>query len=183
VAGLIAVLLAGLIAFLVIRGGKGSPTATGSGTSGATTSTSASVAPPSGSSGAASGSGGAPTSTLPSSTTPTASAPAAGGGSLTASNIRSFLTSYHQLVISDPHRAYTETGPSLRAAESESNYVRFWGQFSAVRISNIQAADGQRTATATLSLVYADGRPTDTGLHRFTFVVQGNRLLLDSDRR
>jgi hypothetical protein len=183
VAGLVAVLLAGLIAFLVIRGGKGSPTAAGAGTSSAHASTSAPVASPSGSSGAASGSGGAPSSSLSSSTSPSATAPATGGGSLTASNIRSFLTSYHQLVISDPHRAYTETGPSLRAAESEPNYVRFWGQFSDVRISNIQATDGQSTATATLSLVYADGRPTDTGQHRFTFIVRGNRLLLDSDRR
>jgi len=61
--------------------------------------------------------------------------------------------------------------------------VNFWSQFSDVRISNIQATDGKSTATATLSLVYADGRTPDTGTHTFTFIVQGGRLLLDSDRR
>jgi serine/threonine protein kinase len=178
VAGLVAVLLTGLVVFLVIQGGQGQPTATGSGTSAATTPATSGTTSSSGSSAAASSSGG-PASSSPSSSTPTA--PAAGGGdSLTAGNIRNFLTSYHQMVISDPHRAYTETGPTLRASESESNYVAYWNQFSGVTLGNIQATDGQRTATATVTFTYQNGRRL-TEQHRFTLIQRSGSLILDSD--
>jgi hypothetical protein len=176
VVGLVALLVVGLITFLVIQGGTGSPTAAGSGTSSATTPATAAGAATSGSSAGASNSGGAATSSS-SATTPPA---AAGGGSLTADNIRTFLTSYHQLVISNPHQAYTETGPTLRASESEPNYVNYWGQFSSVRLTGIQATDGQRTATATVTFTYQNGRQL-TEQHRFTLLQRGNSLVLDSD--
>jgi hypothetical protein len=179
VVGLVALLIAGLITFLVIQGGTGSPTATGSGTSSATTPATASGAATAGSTAAASISSEAASSSS-AAPKPPPTAAAGGGGSLTASNIRNFLTSYHQLVISDPHQAYTETGPTLRASESEPNYVNYWGQFSRVRLSNIQATDGQRTATATVTFTYQNGRQL-VEHHRFTLLQRGNSLVLDSD--
>ena len=175
-AGLVAVLLTGLIVFLVMQGGQGRPAATGSGTSAATTPATSGTTSPSGSA-AASGSGGSASSSP--SSTPAASA-GGGGDSLTAGNIRNFLTSYHQLVISDPHQAYTKTGPTLRASESESNYVAYWNQFSGVTLGNVQASDGQRTATATVTFTYQNGRRL-TEQHRFTLIQRGGSLILDSD--
>jgi eukaryotic-like serine/threonine-protein kinase len=47
-------------------------------------------------------------------------------------------------------------------------------------ISDIEAADGQTTATATLELRYTDGT-SESGRHQFTFLVQDGQLILDSD--
>ena len=69
----------------------------------------------------------------------------------------------------------------VRSNISEDNYVRYWGQFSDVRLSDIRATDGQTTATAVMRLVYANGR-TESGTHKFTFIVgDDGKLILDSD--
>jgi serine/threonine protein kinase len=99
---------------------------------------------------------------------------------LGAAAITDFLLSYHEQVLTDPRTAYARTGPTLRNAISEGNYVAYWGQFSDVAISNIQATDGQPTATATMALRYRDGT-SETATHRFTFLVQDGQLILDSD--
>ena len=96
--------------------------------------------------------------------------------------MRNFLTGYHQLVISDPHRAYTETGPTLRASESEPNYVNYWGQFSNVQLTNIQATDGQRTATATVTYTYQNGSQL-VEQTQFTLLQRNDSLILDSERK
>lgn len=83
-------------------------------------------------------------------------------------------------MLSDPHQAYTETGPTLRAAESEPNYVHYWNQFSDVQLSDIQATDGQRTATATVTFTYQNGSRL-VEQHKFTLLQRGNSLVLDSD--
>ena len=84
-------------------------------------------------------------------------------------------------MLTDPRAAYSRTGPTLRAAISEDNYVDYWDQFSDVRLSDIQASDGNNVATATMELVFADGRPSETAQHTFTFLVEGGELILDSD--
>ncbi len=100
---------------------------------------------------------------------------------LSAANISSFLQSYHEQVLSDPRGAYARTGPTLRSAiGSENAYVNYWAQFSDVRISDIQAVDGQNTATALLEVVYPNGT-RESGRHQFTFLVQDGQLILDSD--
>ena len=100
---------------------------------------------------------------------------------LSAARVTEFLESYHQQVLSDPSAAYARTGPTLRAAiGSEEAYVEYWGQFSDVVISDIQAVDGQNTATATLELRYPNGT-SESGRHQFTFLVQDGQLILDSD--
>jgi hypothetical protein len=175
-AAVVALLLAGLFGFLAIRDDGGGASAGGP--------TPASSAPggrtSAGTDRSSSSSAAASTSAAATATSATsATSPAAGGG-LTAGNIRGFLTSYHQLVLSDPHQAYAETGPTLHAAISESAYVRYWNKFSDVTLSNIQASDGQKTATATVTFRYKNGR-NETEQHRFTLIEQGDELVLDSD--
>ena len=84
-------------------------------------------------------------------------------------------------MLSDPRGAYARTGPTLRAAISEKNYVKYWNQFSDVQVSDIQAEDGKKTATGTLTWTYKDGRQ-ESGTRRFTFLVRDGELVLDSDR-
>jgi hypothetical protein len=172
-AAVVALLLAGLLGFLATRDDGGGASAGGP--------TPASSAPGGGTSAGTdrSSSSSAAASTSAAATATSATSPAAGGG-LTAGNIRDFLTSYHQLALSDPHQAYAETGPTLHAAISESAYVRYWNKFSDVTLSNIQASDGQKTATATVTFRYKNGR-NESEQHRFTLIEQGDELVLDSD--
>ncbi|MDP5184140.1 serine/threonine-protein kinase [Blastococcus sp. BMG 814] len=99
---------------------------------------------------------------------------------LSEQNVRDFVRDYHELVLQDPAQAWELTGPTLRANISRENYIRYWEQFEDVRLSDIQAADGRTTATATMELRYADGR-RETGPHVFTFLVRDGQLALDSD--
>jgi hypothetical protein len=99
---------------------------------------------------------------------------------LSAENVTAFLTEYHQLVLSDPRAAYARTGSTLRSRISEANYVAYWQQFSDVRVTDIDAADGRSTATGTLEWTYTDGS-TESGRRVFTVLVQDGQLILDSD--
>jgi hypothetical protein len=103
------------------------------------------------------------------------------GDPLSAVTIEQFLGDYHEQVLTDPRAAYARTGPTLRAHISEDDYVAYWSQFSDVRLSDIQATDGQDTATATMELVFDDGRPSEVSRRIFTFLVENGRLILDSD--
>jgi hypothetical protein len=114
------------------------------------------------------------------STSATTSESSANGDPLSAANIESFLGEYHQQVLTDPRAAYARTGPTLRSAISEENYVQYWSQFSDVRLSDIQATDGNNVATATMELVFTDGSSEVAG-HTFTFIVENGQLILDSD--
>jgi hypothetical protein len=99
---------------------------------------------------------------------------------LAADNIEAFLDEYHELVLDDPAAAYALTGPTLRANISEANYIDYWSAFEDVRVSDIEAVDGQNTATATMELVSAGGG-TETSQRVFTLLVRDGRLILDSD--
>ncbi|MCW2700637.1 MAG: serine/threonine protein kinase [Blastococcus sp.] len=178
--GVLGLVLAGLLVFWVTRPedpGRNDASATSAATSAATSSASETAAESSSQAAEeTTGSSAAPTtSTAPSTTV------AAAGDPLTASNIEDFLASYHAQVLTDPRGAYARTGPTLRSAISEDNYVEYWSQFSDVEVRDIDATDGQATATGTLVWTYADGR-VESGRHRFTFLVQDGELRLDSDR-
>jgi hypothetical protein len=180
-AAVLAVLLVGLIVFFVARPGDEDPRSNASATTGAASSTAGTTATTSSPQTSAEQSA---EETSSSSEETTSSAPpttAAAADPLTASNIEDFLVSYHAQVLSDPRGAYARTGPTLRAAISENNYVKYWRQFSDVRVSDIKAEDGKKTATGTLTWTYEDGR-VESGVRRFTFLVQDGELLLDSDR-
>jgi hypothetical protein len=119
----------------------------------------------------------APTTTEAETTTSAAAA-----DPLSAGSKEEFLESYHQQVLTDPHGAYARTGPTLRAAISEDNYVEYWSQFSDVQVTDVDPSDGEDTATGTLTWTYADDGRKESGRHRFTFLVQDGQLILDSDR-
>jgi serine/threonine protein kinase len=173
-AAVIVLLLAGLVAYLATRDQGGSGTNASGSTAGSTAHSS------SASSAASSAAGSSAPSTSAGATSGSSGKGNSGNGQLTVSNIEGFLTDYHRLVLSDPHQAYTETGPTLRAAESESNYVNYWGQFSNVQLGNLQASDGSGKATATVTFTYQNGK-TLTEQHTFTLLSRGNHLVLDSD--
>jgi serine/threonine protein kinase len=173
----VAALLVGLIVFWVAAvdntGGSG-----GSADGGTSAATASQPAPAQGTSG-----GAAQTAEQTSEAAAPSSEGAASGDPLTAANITDFLQTYHQQVQSDPAAAWARTGPTLRAAiGSEQAYIDFWSQFSDVRLSDVQARDGDAVATGTLALIYPDGS-SDTGTHTFTFIVENGRLVLDSDTR
>jgi hypothetical protein len=175
-AALVAALIAGLIVFWAVAlddadpSAQNPPSATSS-SSAATTSEEA---------GETSDGGGGAEETGESTSASASTTTSANADPLSAANIQSFLASYHEQVLTDPRAAYARTGPTLRAAISEENYVQYWSQFSDVRLSDIQATDGNNVARATMELVYTDGSSEVAG-HTFTFVVQGDQLILDSD--
>jgi len=167
------VVFAGLIVFWAVALDDGDPSAAESPSS--TTSSAATSAEESSES-----SGSTSESTEGSSSSEQTSESTADGDPLSADNIETFLTDYHAQVLTDPRAAYARTGPTLQANISEDNYVAYWEQFSDVRLSDIQASDGNNVATATMQLVYTDGSD-ETSQHTFTFIVQDGQLILDSD--
>ena len=180
-AAVFAVLLVGLLVFFVVRPFDENPGSTAATTTGAASSTAATTAATSSPQTSAQQSAEETTSSAPATTSSAPATTAAAGDPLTASNIEDFLVSYHSQVLSDPRGAYAQTGPTLRAAISENNYVKYWNQFSDVQVSDIQAEDGRKTATGTLTWTYKDGRQ-ESGTRRFTFLVRDGELVLDSDR-
>jgi hypothetical protein len=103
------------------------------------------------------------------------------GGSVTANDVRDFLSTYHDLLPNQAQQAWALTGPTLRSAISEQNYVAFWQQFSDVKLSGVQARDGSLVATGNLQFTYSDGRK-QTEHHQFTLVVGNDgHLLMDRD--
>jgi serine/threonine protein kinase len=121
----------------------------------------------------------APGESAPTTDVQPTSAPA-DGDPLSADNITAFLVEYHAQVLTDPRAAYARTGPTLRNAISEDDYVDYWSQFEDVRVRDLQATDGEPTATATLDLRFRGGGE-ETGPHQFTFLVEDGELILDSD--
>jgi hypothetical protein len=125
-------------------------------------------------------------STPPSTSEKPAPSTTSGGGgggdtTLDADNADDLLAQYHDLVIKDPAAAYEQVGPTLRNAISLQGFEDYWGRFTDVNLSDVQVEDGGDTALATMEFVYPDGS-TQVERHRFTFVDQDGRLVLDSDR-
>jgi serine/threonine protein kinase len=172
-AGLLAALLGGLIAFLLLdplAGGDGDGT-TARQTPAATTSTTPSESAE-------------PAPTAEENSRTEGSEPAeqpADAEVLTARNIRDFLDEYHEVALEDPRLAYdTLTGPTLRANVSYDTYAEFWGRFDDVRVRDVEAEDGSTTATAVLQFEEDDERFEES--HRFSLAVgEDGQLLMDVD--
>jgi serine/threonine protein kinase len=183
----LAVVVALLVAFVVIQltgqDGGGSPSAGPTGTPPASASDSPT---PTTASSAPSTSENAPSTTpeTSSSTAPAttaSSAPAAGPAAGSAAEVQQAITSYYALLPGNPQAAYDRTGPTLRAAESRSNYIAFWNRFSAVTLGPVSATDGSLTATAPVT--YVENGVAQPEQHTFV-LIRGNdgQLLIDSDR-
>jgi hypothetical protein len=169
-AALVALLLAGLVAFWVL-GTDDEPDTSADPTP--TTS-----APTTGSSSAQQ-----TTDSSASTTTDQTTATPADAEALSAKHIRDFLKDYHEAVLDDPREAYdTLTGPTLQANVSYETYAQFWGRFSDVKLKDVQAEDGSTTATATIEFT-EDGEKF-TEAHQFTLAVgDDGQLLMDVDEQ
>jgi serine/threonine protein kinase len=104
-----------------------------------------------------------------------------GNSTLDADSVEGLLDEYHALVIDDPAAAYEQAGPTLQSAIDEQGFEEYWGRFTGVTISDVQIEDGGDTALATMEFVWPDGS-TQVERHRFTFIEEDGRLVLDSDR-
>ncbi len=106
--------------------------------------------------------------------------PAPPADPLSAANIQAFLADYHRQVLQDPASAYDRTGPTLRANISRENYIGYWNQFSDVRLSEVQASDGQNRATGRLDWTFTNGE-TRSAVRAFTVLERDGQLILDSE--
>jgi hypothetical protein len=104
-----------------------------------------------------------------------------GDTTLDADNVDDLLADYHELVFDDPAAAYEQAGPTLRSSISLENFEDFWNDFTDVAISDVEVEDGGESALAVMEFDYPDGT-TQVERHRFTFIEEGDRLVLDSDR-
>jgi tRNA A-37 threonylcarbamoyl transferase component Bud32 len=111
-------------------------------------------------------------------TTETTEEPA--GDPLSADNIEEFLEQYHELAVADPAAAWEQTGPTLRANISRENYIAYWNQFSDVRLTELQAADGQTRVTGRLEWTYTNGE-RESAVRAFTLIDRDGQLILDSE--
>ncbi|HEX2577399.1 MAG TPA: hypothetical protein VHK88_13675, partial [Aquihabitans sp.] len=113
-------------------------------------------------------------------TTTTAAREAAGGdGEIEASSVQQYLDEYHRLVTEDPVAAYRQAGPTLQGAISEEGFVRFWGRFDDVSVTEVRVL-GRDAAEANLELRFTDGS-RQVERHRFDFLTDGGNLVLDRD--
>jgi serine/threonine protein kinase len=104
-----------------------------------------------------------------------------GDTTLDAKNAEDLLAQYHELVFDDPAAAYEQAGPTLRSAISLEGYEDYWNDFTDVTLSDVEVEDGGDSALATMEFDYPDGS-TQVERHRFTFIEQDGKLVLDSDR-
>ncbi|TKJ32260.1 serine/threonine-protein kinase [Blastococcus sp. CCUG 61487] len=185
-AAVLAVALAGLVAFLLIPDGDdGGTQAQDPPPTAEEPTTAPDPEPADGEQGGGEQGGGNPAAETQDGANPDGSGNAGDSGQgdgepLTADAIERFLEDYHEQVLEDPAATWDRTGPTLRANISRENYIDYWNQFSDVRVRDVQATDGANQAMATLEYRYDDGR-RESGSHVFTFLVEDGRLVLDSD--
>ena len=122
----------------------------------------------------------APATTAPATTAPATTAPTTDDATIDADSAEEYLEEYHELVFEDPAAAYQQAGPTLQSAISQEGFQAYWDDFSDVEISDVQVQEGGDTALATMAFQYPDGT-TQVERHRFTFIRQDGRLVLDSD--
>ena len=103
-----------------------------------------------------------------------------GDATIDAASAEEYLDEYHELVFEDPAAAYGQAGPTLRNAISLEGFRGYWDDFTDTTISDVQVEDGGSTALATMEFEFPDGT-SQVERHRFTFIQQDGRLVLDSD--
>jgi serine/threonine protein kinase len=102
------------------------------------------------------------------------------GSTIDTDSAEEYLQEYHELVFDDPAAAYQQAGPTLQNAISQEGFQAYWGDFSDVAISDVQVEEGGNTALAVMEFEFPDGSQ-QVERHRFTFIREDGRLVLDSD--
>jgi hypothetical protein len=101
-------------------------------------------------------------------------------GAIEPDAIEQYLDEYHRAVVDDPAAAYEQAGPTLRSSISAAGFEDFWAPFDDVAISDVEVDEGGDSALADMELRYPDGT-RQVERHRFRFVVEDGRLVLDRD--
>jgi serine/threonine protein kinase len=177
-AGLVAVLLAGLIAFLVID-----PLGDGDGST-------AQQSPPTTTSAAPTPSA-APTDSAEPEATPTVEPTPSEDGDATpvdeesvrADDVEKAVKEFFRLIPGDLRSAHQLTSPEFQSRFPYDGFAAFWDDFEKVDVSNIQTEDGSTDAVVDIEYRWPDGtRQTERHLVTFTLSEDGE-LLLNGDER
>lgn len=102
------------------------------------------------------------------------------GAAPDADAVAQLLETYHRTAVDDPATAYEQAGPGLRNSISLAGFEAFWGRFDDVAITDVEVDEGAESALAVMELRFADGT-RQVERHRFDFVVEDGRLVLDRD--
>jgi serine/threonine protein kinase len=127
----------------------------------------------------------APATTGGGSQTPaaTSAAPSGSPGAVRGQDVDKAVKDFFKNIPGDLQAAYQLTSPGFQSQHSYANFSGFWGEFTDVKTSNIQTADGSTQPTLDIEYDFKDGRQ-QTEHHVLTFVQgDGGQLLLDSDNQ
>jgi hypothetical protein len=114
--------------------------------------------------------------------TPTSAPPTTVGPALNP-NIRlgNFLSSYYSEVTKDTNLTWSELTPTMqKRAAGRGGYDGFWSSIASVRVNSTQANASGTSAVVSLTFTKTNGA-ISRETHRFTFVTQNGRDLIDSD--
>jgi hypothetical protein len=93
-----------------------------------------------------------------------------------------FVSSYYANVTGNRDITWAQLSPVMQAfARGRSDYDGFWKSIRVVRVNQVQANASARTAVVSLTYTRSDGS-TSNETHNFTFVRNGTRYLIQSDR-
>jgi hypothetical protein len=122
-----------------------------------------------------------PEPSTPSSSKPTRST-APGKGKPTAAELAQAITDYYALMPKGTDAAWPRLTKSYQISPSggRAAYERFWGSIRSVSVSNV-AGSPPKTATATVSYVFKDGRKS-TDRTTFQLVRSGGILKINRSR-
>jgi hypothetical protein len=131
---------------------------------------------------------GAPTGTTSAATAPTSAsestaptAPTVAAGSVRGRDVDKAVKDFFKLLPGDLEAAHQLTSPAFRSQFPMERFAGFWQEFRDVKVSNVRTEDGSTAATVDIEYVWPDGR-RQTERHVLTFVVgDDGELLLDGD--
>ena len=163
--GLVALVLAGLIAFLVTRPGDGDPSPEAT----SPTTSAPSAEPPE----SAAEETATEESTPAETTAPETTEPA------TAQDPGQAVSGFFAFVPGDLRAAYELTSPAFQSEFSYERFSGFWDDYESVSIGNVET---ESDTSALVDITYVErGGAATTERHRITFVRDGDRLLLERD--
>ncbi|HEY0640441.1 MAG TPA: hypothetical protein VGD67_22655, partial [Pseudonocardiaceae bacterium] len=100
---------------------------------------------------------------------------------VTAENLSRAVEEYYQQLPDNLDEGWDRLGPNLRAVGYDS-YTGFWSRFSRVD-AQVQDANAEAMTVRVVVVHHRDGEAPIAELHELTLVRDGERLLIDKDRR